>query len=40
MNESDNIFDAAAERYDAWFDSPEGRVLFENEVAAIRLSVA
>lgn len=37
MNESDNIFDAAAERYDAWFDSPEGRVLFENEVAAIRL---
>lgn len=37
MNESTNIFDSVAERYDAWFDSPEGRVLFENELAAIRL---
>ncbi|HAO78267.1 MAG TPA: hypothetical protein DCQ92_04670 [Verrucomicrobia subdivision 3 bacterium] len=35
--ESANIFDAGAERYDAWFDSPKGRVLFENEFAAIRL---
>jgi SAM-dependent methyltransferase len=32
-----DIFSAEADRYDAWFDSPEGRVLFENEVAAIRL---
>jgi SAM-dependent methyltransferase len=37
MPESANIFDTEAERYDAWFDSPEGRVLFENELAAIRL---
>jgi ubiquinone/menaquinone biosynthesis C-methylase UbiE len=32
-----DIFNTEAERYDAWFDSSEGRVLFENEVAAIRL---
>ncbi len=37
MSEPDNIFDAEAERYDAWFDTPDGRVLFENELAAIRL---
>jgi SAM-dependent methyltransferase len=37
MTHSANIFDTEAERYDAWFDSPEGRVLFENELAAIRL---
>ena len=37
MPESANIFDTEAERYDAWFDSPDGRVLFENELAAIRL---
>jgi len=37
MVESPNIFDTEAERYDAWFDSPDGRVLFENELAAIRL---
>lgn len=30
-------FDIDAERYDAWFDSPHGRVLFANEVAALRL---
>ena len=30
------IFDTEAERYDAWFDTPHGRVLFENELAAIR----
>lgn len=37
MVESPNIFDTEAKRYDAWFDSPEGRVLFNNELAAIRL---
>ena len=37
MSEATNIFDAEAERYDAWFDSPKGRVLFENELASIRL---
>jgi len=37
MREPTTIFDTEAERYDAWFDSPEGRVLFENELAAIRL---
>ena len=29
-------FDTEAARYDAWFDSPHGRVLFANEVAALR----
>lgn len=37
MERSSDIFSTEAERYDAWFDSPEGRVLFENELAAIRL---
>lgn len=37
MVESLNIFDTEAKRYDGWFDSPEGRVLFNNELAAIRL---
>lgn len=37
MHEPTTIFDTEADRYDAWFDSPEGRVLFENELAAIRL---
>jgi ubiquinone/menaquinone biosynthesis C-methylase UbiE len=32
-----NPFDDAIARYDGWFDSPKGRVLFENELAAIRL---
>jgi ubiquinone/menaquinone biosynthesis C-methylase UbiE len=32
-----DIFDTEAERYDAWFDTPEGRTLFANELAAIRL---
>lgn len=36
-NKSQSPFDEQAARYDAWFDSPEGRVLFENELAAIRL---
>lgn len=37
MDDKTDIFDTEAERYDAWFDSPAGRVLFENELAAIRL---
>lgn len=37
MGESANIFDTAAERYDAWFDTPGGKILFANELAAIRL---
>lgn len=37
MHEPTTIFDTEAELYDAWFDSPEGRVLFENELATIRL---
>jgi SAM-dependent methyltransferase len=35
-HEPTTVFDTEAERYDAWFDSPEGRVLFENELAALR----
>lgn len=31
-----NPFDAVADRYDAWFDSPHGKILFANEVAALR----
>ncbi|MCE7870958.1 SAM-dependent methyltransferase [bacterium CPR1] len=31
------FFDEDAERYDAWFDSPDGRILFQNELEAIRL---
>ncbi|MEW6282887.1 MAG: class I SAM-dependent methyltransferase [Candidatus Eremiobacterota bacterium] len=30
------VFDTGAERYDAWFDTPEGRILFENELLAAR----
>jgi ubiquinone/menaquinone biosynthesis C-methylase UbiE len=37
VSRPDDIFDVEAERYDAWFDTPKGRVLFENELAAIRL---
>jgi len=32
-----DIFDTEAEHYDAWFDTPDGRILFQNELAAIRL---
>ncbi|HRZ35176.1 MAG TPA: hypothetical protein P5534_02300 [Candidatus Paceibacterota bacterium] len=35
-SESPNIFDTEPERYEVWFDSPEGGMLFENELAAIR----
>lgn len=37
MGEPASIFDLEADRYDAWFDTPDGRTLFENELAAIRL---
>ena len=37
MTSGRNPFDDAVTRYDGWFDSPKGRVLFENELAAIRL---
>lgn len=37
MSATDDAFDIEADRYDAWFDTPEGRVLFRNELAAIRL---
>jgi ubiquinone/menaquinone biosynthesis C-methylase UbiE len=37
MTRARNPFDDAVIRYDGWFDSPKGRVLFENELAAIRL---
>ncbi len=32
-----DAFDLYAEDYDRWFDTPEGRVLFEIEVEAVRL---
>jgi len=31
------VFDREADRYDAWFDSPEGRTLFQSEVEAVGL---
>lgn len=34
---SREIFDRDAARYDAWFDSADGRLLFESELAAVRL---
>ncbi len=36
-NEVEDAFSLYAEDYDRWFDKPEGRVLFELEVKAIRL---
>lgn len=38
-NDSADAFDRHAKEYDAWFDSPEGRVLFHAELEAIRLLV-
>ncbi|MBN1857423.1 MAG: methyltransferase domain-containing protein [Dehalococcoidia bacterium] len=32
-----NIFDQIAEKYDRWFDSPEGRAIFRAELACLRL---
>jgi len=37
MAVSADMFDAEAERYDAWFDTRDGRILFQNELAVIRL---
>ncbi len=37
MNAAAQVFDTEADRYDAWFDRPEGRILFENELQAVRL---
>lgn len=37
MSEPAGIFDSEAEHYDRWFETPEGRVLFANELQAIRL---
>lgn len=34
---SAEIFDAQAAAYDLWFESADGRVLFESELAALRL---
>lgn len=36
-SETVQVFDREAHHYDAWFDSPEGRVLFQAEVEAVRL---
>jgi SAM-dependent methyltransferase len=32
-----DVFDREARAYDAWYDSPDGRVIFANELAAVRL---
>lgn len=36
MDDAVRVFDREAARYDAWFDSPQGRALFRAEVAAVR----
>lgn len=36
MGHALQIFDEAAERYDAWYDSPTGRILLDAEVDCIR----
>ncbi len=36
MNQSRNPFDDAATKYDAWFESKDGRVIFAQEVACLR----
>jgi len=33
---SSEVFDLLAERYDAWFDSPEGNAIFQAEVECLR----
>jgi len=33
----ENPFDSLAERYDGWFDSPDGKIIFEAEVECLRL---
>lgn len=37
MSDAASIFDLEAQHYDDWFETPDGRTLFENELAAIRL---
>jgi hypothetical protein len=37
MSDATDIFDVEAARYDAWFETPRGHILFENELAAKRL---
>jgi SAM-dependent methyltransferase len=37
MSGAVEVFDLHAEDYDNWFDTPEGKVLFEMEVDAVRL---
>jgi anti-sigma-K factor RskA len=40
MSKPVDIFDAEAARYDTWFDSPKGRVLFNNaEKRAVKTSL-
>lgn len=39
MNSNIEVFDLYAEDYDRWFNSPEGRVLFELELEAVRLLI-
>lgn len=34
--EHEQVFDAYADRYDAWYDSPAGKVLFAAEAACLR----
>lgn len=37
---ADDIFDQAADRYDAWYDSPTGALIFASELDAIQPLVA
>jgi ubiquinone/menaquinone biosynthesis C-methylase UbiE len=36
MAQARNPFDDASEEYDAWFESPKGRIIFAEEVACLR----
>lgn len=36
MREADNVFDALTGKYDAWYDSEEGRALYESELRCLR----
>jgi ubiquinone/menaquinone biosynthesis C-methylase UbiE len=40
MTEQRNPFDAIPEAYDAWFDAPEGRIIFQQEVACLKVLMA
>jgi len=40
MNCSHNPFEAASADYDAWFDSADGRIIFEREVACLRKAMS